>query len=90
MTLILGWFKCKLGFHAYKIERFVSGNAAKVRCDRCNGKWAFNHSMQALIPWSADVAHFYDVEHPINQITYNTHGDIDIDVSLDLPSANSP
>ena len=60
---MVGFIKCRLGYHDFTVVRQLSKQASKLVCGRCNKKWAMNYDMRIMIPWDSEVEQFYDNAH---------------------------
>lgn len=51
--------RCMVMGHEYRVAQTFSVTSRRVVCDCCQGDWAMNDSVRAIIPWSGELEEMY-------------------------------
>lgn len=50
---------CFLIHHKYEKHQPLSRDSDMIICNRCQSKWAMNHSLKIILPWDSDLEDMY-------------------------------
>lgn len=57
---------CAVVGHRNIVERRMSAQARKVRCERCERAWATHDGLRVAVPWDAEFEALYSPGGPLH------------------------
>lgn len=61
LTSIIRSVRCRLNLHPRLDVIQTFGSAQHIGCPHCRREFGIHHGMQAVIPWSPDLAELYQM-----------------------------
>jgi len=61
MTTLADRMACLIMGHSYFLVQEFGPRSRRVQCERCDGDWAMNDDLRALVRWDDDFRRVYEI-----------------------------